>query len=161
MADFGKYLHAMRKKRDLTVHQLATHAGVSPSLISRIENGKRGAPKVETLDKLAEGLRVSRWEIYYMAGAEGVLKDADFTLSETAFDFLSDDERQKYKQEKEKKEREQSVEKQPADPFDDLESLSDEYVWFKDFERLSPEDKQKVIEHIQFLRHLAEKENNE
>jgi transcriptional regulator with XRE-family HTH domain len=36
----------------------------------------------------------------------------------------------------------------------------EEQVFFKEFEKLSEEDKKKALEHIKFLRHLAEQENN-
>lgn len=48
---------------------------------------------------------------------------------------------------------------------EDLERLNteelntEEHVFFKEFEQLSDDDKQKALEHIRFLRHLAEKEN--
>jgi transcriptional regulator with XRE-family HTH domain len=34
-----------------------------------------------------------------------------------------------------------------------------ENVFFKEYEKLSDEDKKKALEHIKFLRHLAEQEN--
>lgn len=43
------------------------------------------------------------------------------------------------------------------DPFSDLPK--DAQIFFKDFDKLSDEDKKKVAEHIKFLLHLAEKEN--
>jgi transcriptional regulator with XRE-family HTH domain len=37
----------------------------------------------------------------------------------------------------------------------------EEQVFFKDYEKLSVEDKRKVLEHIKFLRHLANEQNEE
>jgi transcriptional regulator with XRE-family HTH domain len=34
-----------------------------------------------------------------------------------------------------------------------------ENIFFKEYEKLSEDDKQKALEHIKFLRHLAEQEN--
>lgn len=49
------YLEAWRNKRQLSVEALAAKAGVSPGLISLIENGKSGGSP-ETLEKLAAAL---------------------------------------------------------------------------------------------------------
>lgn len=49
------YLEAWRNKRGLSVEALAEKAGVSPALISLIENGKSGGSP-ETLEKLAKAL---------------------------------------------------------------------------------------------------------
>lgn len=49
------YLEAWRDKRGLSVEGLAEKAGVSPGLISLIENSKSGGSP-ETLEKLAKAL---------------------------------------------------------------------------------------------------------
>lgn len=66
--EFGKYLSNLRKNRSLTVNQLAVYSGVSAALISRVENGKRGIPKPETLSKLAEVLNVPTAQLLSAAG---------------------------------------------------------------------------------------------
>ncbi|MGJ3507714.1 helix-turn-helix domain-containing protein [Enemella sp. A6] len=48
----GRRLHALRKKKGLTLAQVAERAEVAPSLLSMIENGKREA-KVGVLQRLA------------------------------------------------------------------------------------------------------------
>ncbi len=48
----GRRLHALRKARGLTLAQVSEHAGVAPSQLSMIENGKRES-KVGTLQRLA------------------------------------------------------------------------------------------------------------
>lgn len=58
MSDFGNYLRKTREDKKLSVNQLGIYAGVSPGLISKIENGKRGVPKPETIEKLAKGLKI-------------------------------------------------------------------------------------------------------
>ena len=94
MAEFGKYLKAMREQRGLGVNQLATLSGVSSSLISRVENGKRGAPKSSTLDELAKVLKVSQVEFYFMAGHVGVLEyNQEFIPSNIALQNLSDEDK--------------------------------------------------------------------
>lgn len=65
---FGKYLKELREKRGLGVNQLGAFSGVSPSLISKIENGGRGKPKPETIEKLSLALRVPYEELMKNAG---------------------------------------------------------------------------------------------
>ncbi|OEH86215.1 hypothetical protein BHU72_11810 [Desulfuribacillus stibiiarsenatis] len=48
----------------------------------------------------------------------------------------------------------------PADT-DDWGLPEDAHVFFKDYEKLSDEDKVKAREHIKFLLHMAEQKNNE
>jgi transcriptional regulator with XRE-family HTH domain len=47
-----------------------------------------------------------------------------------------------------------------GEPDDDFELSPKEQVFFKEFHKLNEEDKKKALEHIKFLRHLAEQENN-
>ncbi|MGF7436810.1 helix-turn-helix domain-containing protein [Lentilactobacillus senioris] len=68
MMDFGQKLKNKREELHLGVNQLALQSGVSASQISRIENGKKNTPKIETLKKLAHGLRISDKEMFAMAG---------------------------------------------------------------------------------------------
>lgn len=68
MSDFGTKLKEIRTKRGLGVNQLGTISGVSPSLISKIENGERGIPKPGTLKKLAKGLKMDYSDLLNEAG---------------------------------------------------------------------------------------------
>lgn len=54
---FGAQLYRLRTARRLSGRDLAALAGVEPSLISRVENGKKAAGPV-TIEKLANGLKV-------------------------------------------------------------------------------------------------------
>ncbi|ARC32105.1 MULTISPECIES: helix-turn-helix domain-containing protein [Bacillus] len=65
---FGEKLKELRVNKGLTVNQLALYSDVSSSQISRIENGKRGIPKPETIKKLAEALQVHYEELMEAAG---------------------------------------------------------------------------------------------
>ena len=65
---FGEILKELREKRGLKVNQLAMYSNVSPALISRIENGKRGTPKPDTIKKLAKGLKMEYSELMALAG---------------------------------------------------------------------------------------------
>lgn len=66
--NFGEFLREAREKRGLTVNQLAIYAEVSSGLISKLENGKRGTPKPETIEKLAKGLKMEYEELMSKAG---------------------------------------------------------------------------------------------
>lgn len=57
-ASIGPRLRAAREARGLTLRELARRIGVSPSLVSQIENG-RGAPSVNTLYALVTELDIS------------------------------------------------------------------------------------------------------
>jgi repressor LexA len=60
--EFGELLKQLREEKGFGINQLATYSGVSSSQISRIEQGKRGVPKVETIRKLATALGGSSYE---------------------------------------------------------------------------------------------------
>lgn len=66
--NFGEVLKEYREKKGFSVNQLAHYSEVSASLISRIENGKRGVPKPETIAKLAKALKVDYDELMVKAG---------------------------------------------------------------------------------------------
>lgn len=57
-ADLGDRVASVRKRRGLTQRELADLSGVSLSLIKKIEQGERATVRLETLRKLAVGLRV-------------------------------------------------------------------------------------------------------
>ena len=53
----GKKLKSLRKSKKITQKQLANRTGLSPSLLSQIENGQIAA-SLTTLDKLSASLNV-------------------------------------------------------------------------------------------------------
>lgn len=57
-ADLGARVASVRKRRGLTQRELAELSGVSLSLMKKIEQGERDSVRLETLRKLAVGLRV-------------------------------------------------------------------------------------------------------
>lgn len=65
---FGEKLKQLRLERKLGLNQFAMLSGVSASQISRIENGKMATPKVNTIKKLAKGLKFNELELMKMAG---------------------------------------------------------------------------------------------
>lgn len=71
--EFGKYLRSLRKKKGLTLVELANITGVSNPYISQIENGKF-LPSPDILEKLAKGLKVSSVNLMLQSGHLG--KDA-------------------------------------------------------------------------------------
>ena len=56
-SDIGKKLKFLRKSKKITQKQLANRTGLSPSLLSQIENGQIAA-SLNTLDKLSASLNV-------------------------------------------------------------------------------------------------------
>lgn len=53
---FGEVLRGMRDVRGISMRSLADSAGMDPGYLSRLENGKTGAPKLDTVKKLAAAL---------------------------------------------------------------------------------------------------------
>lgn len=66
--DFGRYLKEKRLKKGYTINQLALYSGMSSAQLSRIENGKRGVPKAENIQKIASALSVPHEEMMEVAG---------------------------------------------------------------------------------------------
>src|SRR5919109_4459900 len=55
----GEALHLARRRRDMTIKDLAVHTGVSPTIILLIETGKRPQVNFALIAKLAKRLPVS------------------------------------------------------------------------------------------------------
>lgn len=55
---FGAALRRLRHGRSLTVEQLAEVAGLSAGYISKLENNRAAAPRLETIVAIAEALDV-------------------------------------------------------------------------------------------------------
>ncbi|WP_077214510.1 helix-turn-helix domain-containing protein [Bacillus dakarensis] len=68
MNKFGSYLKDLRKRNSLTTRRLADLTNVSASYISNVENGKRGIPSAEVLERLAEVLQADYVEFLKAAG---------------------------------------------------------------------------------------------
>jgi len=67
-APIGPQLRKLREQKQLTQQALAVAAGVSVSLVTQIEQGRTGDPRLSTLRALAGALGVSLDEL---AGKEG------------------------------------------------------------------------------------------
>ena len=66
--DFGLYLKELRLNKGLTIKELSTLSGVSISYLSQVENGKRGIPSKEILEKLSVHLNVECETLFERAG---------------------------------------------------------------------------------------------
>ena len=53
---FAECLRKIRSSQKISLRSLASSAGMDPAYLSRIENGKTGVPKQETVEKLAQAL---------------------------------------------------------------------------------------------------------
>ncbi|MEF3330612.1 helix-turn-helix transcriptional regulator [Oceanobacillus oncorhynchi] len=83
--DFGEFLKAKRNKKGYTINQLSMYTGISAAQLSRIENGKRGVPKVENIRKLSDALSVPFGDMLNAAGysrKEGVHTNEQNHLTE-------------------------------------------------------------------------------
>lgn len=75
--DLGKYIKQLRESNFLSIRQLSQLSGVSNSYISQVENGKRGTPTSDILEKLAPHLNVSYEALMEMAGYINFKKDEE------------------------------------------------------------------------------------
>ncbi|MGG4344963.1 helix-turn-helix domain-containing protein [Paenibacillus lautus] len=66
--EFGRYIKSLRKEKKLTLIELSELSDVSHPYLSQIENGKRGIPSPDILNKLADPLGVSYAELMIQAG---------------------------------------------------------------------------------------------
>jgi transcriptional regulator with XRE-family HTH domain len=58
MNEFGKALKAARLRAKKTLREVGDHVGLSVGYMSDIEQGRKGAPDLETVRKLQDFLRV-------------------------------------------------------------------------------------------------------
>lgn len=65
---FGSKIKHIREKKHFTVRQTALQGNFSSAYLSQIENGNKNIPKVDTLYRIAKGLRISKDEILHLAG---------------------------------------------------------------------------------------------
>lgn len=66
--EFGEYLKRLRKNRKLTLKQLSQDTELTVGYLSNIENGRRGIPSPEILNKLAGPLGESPLNLMIKAG---------------------------------------------------------------------------------------------
>jgi transcriptional regulator with XRE-family HTH domain len=64
----GKYIRHIRIERHETIRALAAQAGIDSGGLARLENGKVGTPRPDTLRALAHALDVSPADLFAMAG---------------------------------------------------------------------------------------------
>lgn len=74
----------LRKKKGISQKDLAKKLGTSPQNLAQYESGKR-QPKIETLDKIASALSVTRYELQGITSEE--LKKS-LKQSTTFYDYL-------------------------------------------------------------------------
>ena len=71
-------LKRIRKSRNLSLDALSTRTGVSKSMLGQIERGESN-PTVATMEKIAEGLRISFDELLYSREEDIMVIDPDRT----------------------------------------------------------------------------------
>lgn len=67
MTIFGDFVRESRQELGMTLEELSLKVGLSASMLSRLENGKRGIPSNTTFYKLAEALHVEWKELAVIA----------------------------------------------------------------------------------------------
>lgn len=77
MSEAGKNVKDVRKRRGLTQRELADAAGVSVSLVRKLEQGERSSARLETLRRLAVALRVPTMRLASGTSEEGRVPGTD------------------------------------------------------------------------------------
>lgn len=65
---FGKYIKQLRQGRRLSIRELANKTGIDSGALTRIEHGKVGTPRPETLKALAKALDTRLADMFARAG---------------------------------------------------------------------------------------------
>lgn len=71
MSEFGAFIKQIRESKSLTLNQVALYSEISAAQLSRIETGKRGVPKPNTIKKIADALKYDYDELMKVAGYIG------------------------------------------------------------------------------------------
>lgn len=79
----GKKIQQIRKHKGITQEKLAEMIGIEVPSLSNLETGKY-SPSTETLQKLADVLKVKAWEFYYVEDitVEDMQKEIILALNE-------------------------------------------------------------------------------
>lgn len=67
-ARFGAELRRMRKEAEVSLRKLSEIADVSPSYVSKVENGLMAPPSERVLRIMAPAVGVDSWELLRVAG---------------------------------------------------------------------------------------------
>ncbi|MBH0328796.1 hypothetical protein ABH14_03130 [Brevibacillus brevis] len=127
---FKERLKELRKSKKMTQETLATAIGIPESTIRRYESVDDGLPRRERLESIADFFGVS----------------VDYLLGRTDVDFIVKEENTHY-------------DKSPSSTSKKDAGLSEfENLFFFELDKLSEEDKQKALEHVRYLRYLAEQQ---
>ena len=65
--DFGRFIRQHRVLIPLTLYELASKSGISPSHLGRMERGER-SPSAGVLQKIAKSLKLNVNELFVLAG---------------------------------------------------------------------------------------------
>ena len=72
MTNIGKKMRELRESKLMSVSDLARRAGINPSTISKIEDGKSGNFRLSTLHKIAEGFGMTPEQFREAVGLSSV-----------------------------------------------------------------------------------------
>jgi len=62
-SDFANYLRSLRKRRELTLRELGTAAGIDFTYLSKIENDQVPVPSFDAIHRLARALEANRSDL--------------------------------------------------------------------------------------------------
>ncbi|AWX56925.1 XRE family transcriptional regulator [Brevibacillus brevis] len=129
---FKERLKELRKSKKMTQEALASAIGIPESTIRRYESVDDGLPRRERLERIADFFEVS---VDYLIGRK---PDIFFNQGDNLY----------------------LVELKTSSPNDKKDKKLSEFenLFFYELEKLSEEDKKKALEHVRYLRYLAEQQ---
>ena len=134
--EFGNSLKEIRLRKHFSLRQVSQQSktdgkpAISPSYWSLVERGERNIPKVDTLVRMAKGLRITREEILNLAG---------LSSANNSINSQSSDNKKHYYDLTEKDEK--SIDKELEDMMNGLDSKHS-LSFFQNGQDLSDQDKE-------------------
>jgi HTH-type transcriptional regulator, competence development regulator len=147
MSEFGKYIKKIRESKGLTLNQVALYSDISAAQLSRIENGKRGVPKPNTIKGIAEALKCDYNHLMKIAGY--IEEETDISNVRTS-------------------KNEEKVADETFDSLTEINKLLQKYGFdqsgFFDIEKwknMGPEEIKQLESYFEFIAEQAKKKNEE
>jgi transcriptional regulator with XRE-family HTH domain len=70
LSELGRLIRQRRKEMGMTQQALAWYAGLTPANLSRLESGRCGVPRLQTLARCAKALHLDLGDLLRAAGFE-------------------------------------------------------------------------------------------
>ncbi|MFA6808048.1 MAG: helix-turn-helix transcriptional regulator [Eubacteriales bacterium] len=92
--NIGKKIKNIRLKKGLTAKELSISSGVTRSLISELETGKRNSTSIETISRIAKALQIS--PSYFIEQENSSVIGFSYSINEKICEFLNREDSKPY-----------------------------------------------------------------